>query len=147
VGGHAHPQQAGLKITSLNAREREGISILMYMYSLVCVYNYNAGKRSASNGPIAKRGKQDLLFILSLLKLTWLCVHCYTVTHTQLHCRPKIPHFPVWIFKIFKDFIQHCFICRPLDSTMPKNAGLSPGLLRLWSDSLTTRLDRIHMII
>ncbi len=40
------------------------------------------------------------------------------------------------------NFIQHCFICRPSDSTVS-----NPGLLRLWlwqSDALTTRLDLIH---
>ena len=30
------------------------------------------------------------------------------------------------IFWIFKYFIQHCFICRPSDSTVPVNAGSEP---------------------
>ncbi len=45
-------------------------------------------------------------------------------------------------------FIQHCFIYRPLDSTVPEDAGIEPlGLLRPWpiqSAALTTRLDLIH---
>ncbi len=43
--------------------------------------------------------------------------------------------------------IQHCFICRPSDSTVSEDAGIEPGLLWLghWqSDVLTTRLDLVH---
>jgi hypothetical protein len=39
--------------------------------------------------------------------------------------------------------IQHCFTCRPSDSTVSEDAGIEPGLLRLrrWqSDALTTRV-------
>ncbi len=53
-----------------------------------------------------------------------------------------------WIFCIFSYYIQHCFICRPSDSTVPTDAGIEPmGPLQLmhWqSDALTTRLDRIR---
>jgi hypothetical protein len=43
---------------------------------------------------------------------------------------------------------QHCFVCRPSDSTVSEDAGIEPkascdyviGL----SDALTTRLDLIH---
>jgi hypothetical protein len=44
--------------------------------------------------------------------------------------------------------IQHCFICRPSDSTVSEDARSNPGLLRSrhWqSDALTTRPDLIHM--
>jgi hypothetical protein len=40
-------------------------------------------------------------------------------------------------------FIQHCFICRPWDSTVPDDAGFEPGLLQRlqWqSYALTTQL-------
>ncbi len=48
-------------------------------------------------------------------------------------------------FLFFSYFIQHCFICRPSDSTVP--TGSNPGSLQLvhWqSDALTTRLDLIR---
>ncbi len=39
-------------------------------------------------------------------------------------------------------FIQHCFICRPADSTVSEDAGIE---LRQWqSDALTIQLDLIH---
>jgi hypothetical protein len=44
-------------------------------------------------------------------------------------------------------FIQHCFICRPSDSTVSVEAGSNPGQsqLRHWlSDALATRLHLIH---
>ena len=43
--------------------------------------------------------------------------------------------------------IQHCFFCRPSDSTVSEDAAIEPELLwlRHWqSDALTTRLDLIH---
>jgi hypothetical protein len=37
------------------------------------------------------------------------------------------------LFGFFKcSFIQHRFICRPPDSTVSKDAGIEPGMLRLW---------------
>jgi hypothetical protein len=49
--------------------------------------------------------------------------------------------------RIFGDFflydIQYCFICRPTDATVSKDAGSNPGLLGLWHwqpDALTTRI-------
>ena len=54
-------------------------------------------------------------------------------------------------FGIFNFFIydtQHCFICRPSDSTVSEDAGIEPRTrLRLrhcLSDALTTQLDLIH---
>ena len=48
----------------------------------------------------------------------------------------------------FSYYIQHCFICRPSDPTVPtEDAGSNPGPLQLvhWqSDVLTTRLDLIR---
>ncbi len=47
------------------------------------------------------------------------------------------------------DCIQHCFICRPSDSTVSEDAVIEPrGQLKLviWqSDALTTRLDLIYI--
>jgi hypothetical protein len=40
--------------------------------------------------------------------------------------------------------IQHCFICRPSDSTVSENAGIEPRTVATTSDALTTRLDLIH---
>ncbi len=31
-----------------------------------------------------------------------------------------------WIFYVCRYFIQHCFICRPSDSTLSENAGIEP---------------------
>ncbi len=49
-----------------------------------------------------------------------------------------------WIF--VKYFIQHCFICRPSESTVSVDAGIelrtvATLALAVRSDSLTTRLD------
>jgi hypothetical protein len=45
--------------------------------------------------------------------------------------------------------IQHCFICRPSDSTVSEDAGIEPRTvttIRHWlSDALTIRLDLIHV--
>jgi hypothetical protein len=36
-------------------------------------------------------------------------------------------HFPKWgIFGFFQYFIQHCFICRPSDSSESEDAGIEP---------------------
>ncbi len=47
--------------------------------------------------------------------------------------------------------IQHCFICRPSDSTVSADAGTEPiGQLRLrhWlSEALATRLHLIHILL
>jgi hypothetical protein len=32
----------------------------------------------------------------------------------------------VWDFLFFTYYIQHCFICRPSDSTLPTDAGIEP---------------------
>jgi hypothetical protein len=32
-------------------------------------------------------------------------------------------------FLVFKYFIQHCFICRPSDSTVSEDAGIEPRLI------------------
>jgi hypothetical protein len=51
-------------------------------------------------------------------------------------------------FTFFMYVIQHCFICRPSDSTVLEEDGIEPSsvLLRLWHchpDALLTRLDLI----
>jgi hypothetical protein len=50
---------------------------------------------------------------------------------------------------IFLYYIQHCFICRPSDSTVPTDAGIEPrtvatGALAVRRTKLTTRLDLIR---
>jgi hypothetical protein len=51
-------------------------------------------------------------------------------------------------FLLFMYEIQHCFICRPSDSTVTENAGIGArtvATIRHWlSDALSTRLDLIH---
>jgi hypothetical protein len=50
-------------------------------------------------------------------------------------------------FYFFSHNIQHCFICRPSDTTVRWMLGSNPGPLQLvhWqSDALTTRKDLIH---
>ncbi len=56
--------------------------------------------------------------------------------------------------QFFLCYIQHCFICRPSDSTVPTDAGIEPttvatGALAVRSDALTTRLDlkRTHKLV
>ncbi len=53
------------------------------------------------------------------------------------------------IFSIFFSYnIQHCFICRPSDSTVPTDAGIEPRtvatIVHWQSDALTTKLDLIR---
>ncbi len=74
------------------------------------------------------------------------------IEYVHLSSNYYISHF----FLFFKYFsggsffsycIQHCFICRPSNSTVPTDAGIGPGPLQLvhWqSDALTTRLDLIR---
>jgi hypothetical protein len=55
-------------------------------------------------------------------------------------------------FLFFSYYIQHCFICRPSDSTVPTDAGIEPrtvatGALAVRSDALTTRLDLIRIFL
>ncbi len=56
-----------------------------------------------------------------------------------------------FIFFFFSYYIQHCFICRPSDSTVPTDAGIEArtvalaGPLHWQSDVLTTRLDLIRI--
>jgi hypothetical protein len=59
-----------------------------------------------------------------------------------------------WMGNIEKDFyffayyIQHCFICRSSDSTVPTDAGIEPRTVAtgalVKSEALTTRLDLIR---
>ncbi len=49
-------------------------------------------------------------------------------------------------FFLFMYVIQHCFICRPSDSTASEDAGIVPrtfAALAFTLDALTTRLDLI----
>jgi hypothetical protein len=50
----------------------------------------------------------------------------------------------VGFLNIFSMYVtQHCFICRPLDSTVPEDAWIEPGVvatLTRESDAFTTRL-------
>jgi hypothetical protein len=50
-------------------------------------------------------------------------------------------------FFTYMYFIQHCFICRPSDSTVSEDAGNEPrsvATLQWQADALTTRLDLNH---
>jgi hypothetical protein len=52
----------------------------------------------------------------------------------------------------FMYFIQHCFICRPSDTTLSEDAGIERTqdcceLRHRQSDAITTRLDLIHGLI
>ncbi len=52
-----------------------------------------------------------------------------------------------WVFFLFMFDIQHCFICRPADSTVSVDAGIEPravAITALAVRALTTRLDLIH---
>ncbi len=49
----------------------------------------------------------------------------------------------VWIFMYF---IQHCFICRPLDSTVSDDAGIEPGSVRR-CNHWTHRLYFLHKLL
>jgi hypothetical protein len=40
---------------------------------------------------------------------------------------------------LFMYFIQHCFICRPSDSTVSQDAGIDPGLLRVATSAMAVR--------
>jgi hypothetical protein len=43
----------------------------------------------------------------------------------------------------FMYYIQHCFICRPSDSTVSEDARMNPGQLRLYGIDCQTWLDLI----
>jgi hypothetical protein len=47
------------------------------------------------------------------------------------------------IFYFFSYFIQHCFICRPSDSTVSTDAGIEPRTVATDALAVTTRLDLI----
>ncbi len=57
-------------------------------------------------------------------------------------------YFLEFYFYVLYD-IQHCFICRPSDSTVSEDAEVEPrtvATIRHWlSDALTTGLDLIHL--
>ncbi len=48
--------------------------------------------------------------------------------------------YPIFDVLFFIYVIQHCFICRPSDSTVSEDAGIEP-------DALTTWLDLIHHLL
>ncbi len=57
------------------------------------------------------------------------------------HLKKKI--FFGGFFVFFSYYIQHCFICRPSESTVPTDAGM---LVHWQSDAVTTRLDQLNML-
>ncbi len=48
-----------------------------------------------------------------------------------------------WIFFFFMYDIQHCFICRPSDSTVSEDAGIEPRTVAITALAVR-RLDLIH---
>jgi hypothetical protein len=50
----------------------------------------------------------------------------------------------IFLDLFLKYYIQHCFICRPLDSTVSEDAGIEPRTVATLPDYLTTRLDLIR---
>ncbi len=50
------------------------------------------------------------------------------VIHCVFDQIPKLQNFFIYIFWgiFFSYYIQHCFICRPSDSTVPTDAGIEP---------------------
>ncbi len=58
---------------------------------------------------------------------------------------PKQENFLTFFFGfLFCYFIQHCFICRPSDSTVSEDAGIEPRTVATYV--LTTRLDLLQLL-
>ncbi len=62
-------------------------------------------------------------------------VNIDTYIHTYIHI--DIYFFSGWFYKIFKYLTQHCFICRPSDSTVPEDAGIEPRTVATLALALT----------
>jgi hypothetical protein len=67
---------------------------------------------------------------------------------TAAHCVDVSSNYMLMIFFyifggiFFPYYIQHCFVCRPSDSTVPTDAGIEPRTVATrQSDAQTTRLD------
>jgi hypothetical protein len=57
----------------------------------------------------------------------------------------RLFYFLGGFYIFFRIIFQHCFICRPSDSTVPTDAGIEPRTqVHCQSDALTTRLDLIR---
>jgi hypothetical protein len=81
------------------------------------------GRRSADEAVVKKGHKK---FLKCQLELSYICI--------SLWCKDNVGHFRkltggfVWIF--FMYCIQHCFFCRPSDSTVSEDAGIALAVRR-----------------
>ncbi len=54
-----------------------------------------------------------------------IVVQCYNVQHLNIYYALRaVGNFFFFLFLSY--YIQHCFICRPSDSTVPTDAGIEP---------------------
>jgi hypothetical protein len=56
----------------------------------------------------------------------------------------KIFFWGIFIFIFSSYYIQHCFICRPSDSTVPTDAGIEPRTVATGADATSLDLIRSH---
>jgi hypothetical protein len=72
--------------------------------------------------------EQPVLYTNIIILLTILCHFRIVALYYCKFVRNKIFFRFFYIFLyFFSYYIQHCFICRPTDSTVPTDAGIEPG--------------------
>jgi hypothetical protein len=98
------------------------------------------------------KGQVDILGLAHLLPTpSWI----FLLVHLQKFFRFKMWRSEAksnrgifWILFCFMYCIQHCFICRPSDSTVSEDAGIESRTVATSTlavrRSITTRLDIIH---
>ncbi len=104
------------------------------------------GEDSSTRGRLVL-GLYQMLLGMSRMARTQYAQNMQIYEHIYVHI--DIYFFSGGFFRIFKYFIQHCFICRPSYSTVPEDAGIEPRTVATWhwlSYALTSRLDLIGMI-